>query len=300
VLGADWGGPTLGVVCAIASALVWTLIGVVARALAPYLSALSVNLVRSAFGGVLLGLLTLSLGTADALASVSAHAWFYLGVSVLTAFAIGDTLFFESTKTIGLARALTISTAYPLVASGLSVTFLGERITTGIALGSLVTLSGLALIVSEGEGGSASPRKPEQRRGLGLAAVAAVAWGVSPVLMKPVVLEVDPISVQAVRLPFAAFVLWLTPWARGTTAQVRTHLRETGPLLFAISALTALSAVTWVAGLKYAGITLTSVLSSTSPLFALPIGLLAFGERVTWRAVTGAVISLAGLALLGL
>ena len=36
---------------------------------------------------------------------------------VLTALGIGDTAFFESTKSLGLARAMTISTAgYPLVA----------------------------------------------------------------------------------------------------------------------------------------------------------------------------------------
>ena len=70
-----------------------------------------------------------------------------LTVSVITAFAIGDTAFFESTKTIGLARAMTISMIYPLIASGLGVWLLGERITTSVALGTLVTLAGLALIV---------------------------------------------------------------------------------------------------------------------------------------------------------
>jgi len=300
MLPSDWAGPTFGVVCALASALVWTLIGVLARALAPYLSAVAVNLVRSALGGLLLALVVLASGSAGSLADVHVGSWFYLGISVLTAFAIGDTAFFESTKTIGLARALTISTAYPLVASALGVWLLGERITTGIALGTIVTLGGLALIVSEEAPTAATARNDDRRRGLGLAVVAAMAWGVSPVLMKPAVLEVDPVSVQAVRLPFAALVLWVTPWARGTAVRVRAHLQETGVLLLAIGALTALSAVTWVAALKYAGITLTSVLSATSPLFALPIGRLVFGERVTWRAVAGTLISLAGLALLGL
>src|SRR2546426_10027839 len=63
-----------------------------------------------------------------------------------------------------------------------------------------------------------------------------------------------------------------------------------------LSVLTALSSVLFVAGLKYAEVGLATVLSSTAPLFALPIGLLAFGERVTWRAAAGAALSVTGIA----
>jgi drug/metabolite transporter (DMT)-like permease len=291
----------VGAVWALTAALTWTLIGVGARMLAPYFSAVSVNLLRSVVGGVFLALVLLVWGSSRPLVDVSPTAWVYLGLSVLTAFAIGDTAFFESTKSIGLARAMTLSMAHPLIASSLGVWLLGERITPAIAAGGLVTLGGLALIVGDA-GRSAAPGPEGGRsargRGVGLALVAAAAWGVSPVLMKPVILDVDPVSVQAVRLPFAALVLWATPWARGTGVRLRAHAREAGPWLLLIGALTALSAVAWVAALKYAGVMLTSVLSATSPLFALVIGYLAFGERVTWRGVGGAVLCLAGIALL--
>ena len=297
---ADLTGPAFGAVCALLSALVWTLIGVSARALSPYFSTLSINMLRSALGGLLLIAVVLAWGGLGGLGGVSARAWLYLGVSVLTAFVIGDTAFFESTKTIGLARAMTVSMVYPLIASGLGVWLVGERITAPVAAGALVTLAGLALIVSERGPAAVLQAGEGQGRGLGLALLAATAWGVSPVLMKPAIVDVDPVSVQAVRLPFAALVLWVTPWARGTGRQVRVHFRAAGPLLLAIGVLTALSAVTWVAGLKYAGITLTTVLSSTSPLFAIPIGLAVFGERVSARAVAGTLLCLAGIALLSL
>jgi drug/metabolite transporter (DMT)-like permease len=61
-----------------------------------------------------------------------------------------------------------------------------------------------------------------------------------------------------------------------------------------------MSAIAYLSGLKYAGVTLGTVLSSVSPLFALPIGLLAFGERMTWRATVGAVVAVAGIAILSL
>jgi drug/metabolite transporter (DMT)-like permease len=290
-------GPALGAACALFSAVAWTLTGAAARALSPYLNVLSINMLRSAIAGVLLLPAVALGGSLESLGHVSAVAWLYLAGSVVSSLALGDTAFFESTKTIGLARAMTISMVYPLIASALGAWWLGERVTPAIAAGAVVTLAGLALIVSERGSGGAGPRAGGGC-GLTLALLAAAAWGVSPVLMKPVIEDVDPVSVQAVRLPLAAVVLWATPWTRGTGGVLRRHLRAAGPLLLLISVLTALSAVSWIVGLKYAGITVTTVLSSTSPLFAIPIGLVAFEERFSWRAVAGAAICLVGIGLI--
>lgn len=290
-------GPTLGAACALLSALAWTLTGAAARALSPYLNTVSINMLRSGIAGLLL-VLVVALGDGlGALRQVSVEDWVYLAASMVASLAVGDTAFFESTKTIGLARAMTVSMVYPLVASALGVVLLGERVTPAIAAGALVTLAGTALIVSERASETAGLRAG-RGRGLALALLAAAAWGVSPVLMKPVIEDVDPVSVQAVRLPLAALALWATPWTRGAGGVLRRHLRTAGPLLLLIGVLTALSAVSWIVGLKYAGITVTTVLSSTSPLFAIPIGLVVFKERFSWRAIAGALVCLGGIGLL--
>lgn len=285
--------------CALGSALSWALIGLVARALAPYLNALSLNMIRSAVGGVLLGAVALVSGELSGLGAVSLESWIYLSLSVVTAFAVGDTVFFESAKRLGLGRAMTLSMVYPLLASALGLVWLGEPITARLLTGAIITLGGLALIV--GERTPATGVAVEDRgRGIGLALLAAVAWAVSATIMKPPLSEVEPVTAQAVRLPLAALLLWTTPWARGTGRRVRAHLREAGPLLLILGLLTAVSAVTFVSGLKYAGLGLATVLSSTSPLFALPIGRLALGERVTWRAVAGALLCVSGIVVLSL
>jgi drug/metabolite transporter (DMT)-like permease len=287
------------VTCALGSALSWALIGLVARALAPYLNALSLNMIRSAVGGVLLGVVALVSGELSGLGAVSLESWIYLSLSVVTAFAVGDTVFFESAKRLGLGRAMTLSMVYPLLASALGLVWLGEPITARLLTGAIVTLGGLALIV--GERTPATGVGVEDRgRGIGLALLAAVAWAVSATIMKPPLSEVEPVTAQAVRLPLAALLLWTTPWARGAGRRVRVHLREAGPLLLILGLLTAVSAVTFVSGLKYAGLGLATVLSSTSPLFALPIGRLVLGERVTWRAVAGALFCVSGIVVLSL
>ena len=291
-------GPGFGMAASLVAALAWTLVSLIARDLTTQFPSFSLNIIRSAGASVLLVPIALGLGDLRALGQVSPLAWTCLVLSVLTALGIGDTAFFESTRFLGLARAMTISTAgYPLLASVLALWWFGERITVALAVGAVVTLGGLVLIVSEH--GSGAPDPADGRRwGLGLAAVAAIAWAVSAALMKPPLREIDPLTIQAVRLPLSTLLLWATPWARGTARGLWAQRRVVGRRIVALSALTALSAIGFLAGLKYAGVTLGTVLSSASPLFALPIGFLAFGERVTWRAATGAALTVAGIAIL--
>jgi drug/metabolite transporter (DMT)-like permease len=294
---------TLGALAALACALAWTLVTMLTRSLAGELSTFSLNVVRSGLGGAVLLLAAPVVGDLGGLGVLSAGAWVALTVSVVTAVGVGDTAFFESTKDLGLARAMTVSTSYPLMASALAVWLFGERVTPLVAAGSVVTLGGLVLIVSE----RASPDAPGggpgaagRRRGLGLALLAALAWAVSAILIRGPLERIDPLSVQAVRLPLTALLLGLTPWARGTLAGVWRLRATAGWRLAALGLLTAASAASYVVGLKYAGVTLGTVLSSTSPLFALPIGLAVFGEPVTWRAAAGAALAVAGIGLLSL
>ena len=289
-------GPAFGAACALASALSWTLINLIVRALSPQFPPLSLNIIRSALGGiVLIGFVLVASGL-EPFAAIGIEMTAYLALTMLLAVGIGDTAFFESTRILGLARAMTISTSYPLMAALLARWFLDEPFTRGHAIGALFTLAGLAIIVGEradhaGNGGGG------RARGLALALVAAAAWAVSALLIKPALGVVDPVTAQAVRLPVAAAMLWMTPWARGTARGLRRQGPTAWRLITCLGVLTAVSSVTFVAGLKYAGVGVGSVLSSTSPLFALPIGYLAFREPVTPRATLGALLAVAGIAI---
>src|SRR4030095_834217 len=79
------------------------------------------------------------------------------------AIGIGDTVFFESTRAIGLSRAMTIATTYPVGAALLAAAFLDEPLTIPVIVGSFLTLGGVALIVSVPPG-DAAPHAPGLRR----------------------------------------------------------------------------------------------------------------------------------------
>jgi drug/metabolite transporter (DMT)-like permease len=61
---------------------------------------------------------------------------------------------------------------------------------------------------------------------------------------------------------------------------------------------TGVGSLLFVVALQHAGAAHTAVLSSTAPVFALPLAVLALRERLTARVIAGTLLSLAGIWLL--
>jgi drug/metabolite transporter (DMT)-like permease len=107
------GAPELGALCALGSAMMWALTGLLVRSLAPVLGSVKINTVRSGLSGLLLlGWVVLAGKGAD-LAGISVTSLALLTLSIVAAIGIGDTVFFESARLLGLARAMTVSMTYP-------------------------------------------------------------------------------------------------------------------------------------------------------------------------------------------
>src|SRR5688500_7617479 len=282
---------------ALGSAVTWAVTSLLVRSLSPPFTSVGINALRSTVGGALLAGYVLIDGGLQPFLDVSPRAFTLMTISIVAAIGVGDTLFFESTRTLGLGRAMTIATSYPVLAAILAALFLDEPLTLPVVAGTLLTLGGLVLIVvtkvsvtSEGT----------PWLGIGAAVLAAVGWAVSVVLMKAPLREVDPALAQAIRIPVAALLLWCTPWARGAVGALWVSRGHVLTRFGVLSGLTAVSSVMFVASIKYAGVTVASVLSSTAPLFAIPLGVVFLGERLPPLAVVGAVITVAGIVVLRL
>jgi drug/metabolite transporter (DMT)-like permease len=287
----------LGALAALGSACAWALIGLLVRRLSTVFGSATLNALRSLVGGALLLGWVVGTGGTGGLAGVSAWAFGLLALSIVIAVCVGDTVFFESARMLGLARAMTVSMTYPLIATLLAALLVGEPVSASVIAGSALTLGGLALIViARGRDGHAGRLWP----GIGAATLASVAWAVSVIALRPPLAEMDATTAQAVRLPVAGVVLWATPWTRGAVAQLRTSGPSTRWALAVLGLLTAFSSVLFVAGVKYAGVAVATVLSSTAPMFAIPLGMIFLGERMAPAAVVGTAVTVAGIAVLQL
>lgn len=284
---------TLGALCALGSAATWAITSTIVRSLTPPFTSVGINAVRTTLSGAAV-LLGAAAWDADALGSVGVRAFLLLAVSIVAGAALGDSVFFESVRALGLGRAMTVAMSYPVIAAVLAATVLDEPVTPAIAVGTLLTLGGLALIVmSRAEDG---PRR--SWLGFAAAAVAAIGWAISVVVVRVPLREVDPWIAQGIRLPLAAAVMWATPWARGTVTTWRQAPAGLRQRVVVVSVLTALSSVMFVAAIKYAGVAVGAVLSSTAPLFAIVLGRVVFGERLSVPVLAGSALTVLGVVVL--
>jgi DME family drug/metabolite transporter len=288
--------PAFGAACALGSAFMWALTSLLVRRLGATTSMMTVNAVRVGVSGLVLLALSFA-GTARLeITAMSTTTFILIASSTVIAAGVGDSIFFECVRILGLGRAMTLASSYPLLAAGFAAMFLGETISLRASTGAVLTLAGLVLILGgrHEHGG----RRGLRWRPVAAALFVAVLWALSAILMKPAMRDLSPLTAQGVRLPIVAAFLWATPWARAGVPSLRAAGRRVVVPLVVLSALTAVSSLMWVAGLKYSNVMVATVLSSTSPMFAIALGAAFLSERLTPGAVAGAALTVAGIVIL--
>jgi drug/metabolite transporter (DMT)-like permease len=287
----------LGILGALGSAATWALICILAQSLSGRLTSAGINAFRALVGGLIIFIGAVVTGYGAEIVTMPLWVALTLWASILIGYAGGDTVFFLGMQHLGVTRAHTLSMVHPLMSTIAGIVLFGEVMTATRAAGVLLVVGGLALIVTGQSEGSAEALRA-RRSGIKLVLVAAVAWTVGSVMLKPPLQVVSPVTASAVRSPLVGAVLWLTPWARGTWRTVRSTRGREALVLAAICLFSAISPILYTVGIKYAGVAIGSVLSTTSPLFTIPLEVAVLGRWPTRRTVLGAVTTVCGIALM--
>jgi drug/metabolite transporter (DMT)-like permease len=290
---------TKGIAGGLGAGLAWAAISILARSLSRTIGPVAINALRSTIGGGLVLAVAIAAGLGGEILQMPLWAVLTLWASITIAVGIGDSACFASMESLGVTRALTVSMAYPLLTTLVGLGLLGETVTPPLAGGILLVLGGL-LLITTGKDEGAAEVPGGTRRGLRLAFLAAGTWAVAAVLMKAPLQLVSVLAGTAVRSPMGGLVLWFTPWTRGTLRAIAECRPADRAALAAICLLSAASSVLFTVGIKYGGVAVGTVLSSTSPLFTIPFEMLVFGRRPSARTTMGVVATVAGIALMQL
>ncbi len=230
---------------------------------------------------------------------------FYLGLSGVIGFVIGDAMLFESFLLIGPRRAMLLALLVPVFGAFLAWAFLGETLRILEIASIVVTLGGVAWVVAErsapeGDPGSALPR--EKFLGIWLA-VGGAAGQALGLLFSRLGLAGDysAISATLVRVGVAGLLLALLNLFQG---KLRGHLAamKDGRALLQITAGSLTGPVLGVTlslvAIAHAHIGVASTLMSLTPVMLLPVSHFLFRERITSRAIIGTLVALFGVVML--
>ena len=299
----------LGELISIGVAFSWTATALLSEFGSKRLGNLTLNVLRMAlallFSLVLFGVMTgnpLPVG-----ASAEACGWMLL--SGLIGYVIGDFCLFQCYIIIGSRYGQLFMTLAPLSAALMAWVTLGQQMTAMNVVAMLVTLVGIGIsVLGRGEHHKVSLKLP--LNGVLFAIGAAVCQGVGLVLSKIGMDHYEssttmpewliPFSANFYRCVAGIIGFTLLLYFRDGMGQLRNAIHDREGLSVAI-ATTIFGPFVGVGfslmAVQYTAAGIASTLMAMTPIIILLPSYWLFHEKITWRAILGAFISVIGVSL---
>ncbi|MGL5080060.1 MAG: DMT family transporter [Microcoleaceae cyanobacterium] len=289
-----------GEFAALTAAFLWSIASVVYSQLGQKIPPIGLNLVKGVIALGFLGLTLLIQG--KNFPTVGGIAVNLLLLSGLIGIGIGDSAYFATLNCLGPRRALLMETLAPPLTAILAFIFLQERLSLMGWGGILLTVLGVAWVVTERVTIGTVP-SANQFQGLGYGLIAEFCQAIGAILSHYALTQtaISPLWSTFLRLSGGVVVLFLWLLARPTNLQrllpPLLSWRVVGIISLATFLGTYLGIWLQQTAFKFTAAGIAQALCSTSPLFVLPIAVW-MGDHVSSRAILGALVAVVGVILL--
>ena len=306
------GSDTLGILAGLSTAVLWTATAVFFEAASRHLGSLAVNVLRLLLACLLFsGLSLFRAGTWFPL-GLSGDAWAYLGLSGVIGFVIGDLLLFQAFMLIGARLSMLIYAGAPLLTSLAGFLFLGEIMSPIDLVGMGIVVAGIALAVMAKPSEGNHTHDPAMRtRGILYAIGGTVGQAAGLLLGKHGANGMDAFTGTQIRaiFGFVGFLLVVLITRRmGAIAGLFPRLfggAEAKPIRHAFLVLVLGTIFGPFLGVSLGLVAAqrlptgtASTLMSLVPVLLIPVSALVFKEKAGIREIAGAILAVAGVALL--
>jgi drug/metabolite transporter (DMT)-like permease len=233
----------------------------------------------------------------------SPDRWLWLGLSGVIGLAIGDAMLFQAYVLIGPRLGLLMLSTAPLISTLLAWVLLGERLLPIEWFAVLLTIAGIAWVVTRGSGPILNHHRPHYVQGilLGLGAAAGQATGLT---LSKMGLGGDfpALSGVVIRMLAGFVALWGWTLLRGGIGETFTRWSQDRAALLPATAGAIVGPFlgVWMSliGVQLARVGVASTIMALPPVFSLPVSRFILKEKINWQAWAGTFVAMAGIALL--
>ncbi|AFY53328.1 EamA-like transporter family [Rivularia sp. PCC 7116] len=289
-----------GEVAALSAACLWSIASVVYSQLGARIPPLQLNLIKGIIAIALFVFTILARG--DLFPSIATLPMCLLLLSGVIGISLGDTLFFNTINSLGARRALLMQTLTSPMSAIFGLFFLQEKLNALAWCGILVTILGVAWVVSERTADVKNISIGEFKKGIVFGLLTAIAGAIGAVLSRSAIADtiISPLWAALVRLSAGTLILLIWKLSRKQASFRHDNFLNSRVILgtfFAAFCGTYLGIWLQQTAIKLTSVGIASTLLQTSPLFVIPFAIL-MGEKVSIRAILGVFISISGIALL--
>ncbi|MEA4980018.1 MAG: DMT family transporter [Petrimonas sp.] len=285
----------IGEIASLLTAVCWTLSALFFQKAGAKVGSLSVNIIRIFLGILFLGMTTFFTRGMFFPMDATPYNWFWLGLSGVIGFFLGDLFLFKSYTIIGSRTSQLIMSLAPMITAIIGWLFLAETLSVKSILGIVVSISGIMIAVAGRKLKLNIPLK-----GFLFALGGALGQAVGLVLSKKGMGDYDAVAATQIRAIFGfvcffLLVTFLKRWRRVSLAvKDRKSMRSiTLGAVFGPFVGVALS----LYAVQHTHTGIAATLMALVPIFIIVPSAIMFHEKITARQVIGAAISIAGASI---
>ena len=295
-----------GEIAGVLTAVFWTITALAFESAGKKVGSLAVNLIRLVMAFFLIGIYSWVVRGFFFPTDATMYNWKWLALSGLVGFVIGDLLLFQSYLVIGARVAMLLMALAPPFAAFIGWLMLGEVLTPMNWLGMGITMSGIVLVIlkrEKSEENGAVIRKLKSSYslpGILLALGGALGQAAGLVISKKGMGTYDAFSATQIRVltgivGFSVLFFFIKRWHRvgaalkNGSAMKRISLGAFfGPFLGVSFSLLAV---------QHTQTGIAATLMAIVPVLIIPPSIFLFKEKVNWKEILGAIITVSGVAL---
>jgi len=290
----------IGEICALATALCWSVTAYAFTDASKRVGALQVNIDRMILASVFLILIIFISGIS---LKLTVNQVLNLVISGILGLVLGDTFLFKSFQLIGARLGIIMMALVPVLSATLAFLFLDEIISFLGIFGMLLTIVGILTVVIE-KNKESDNKIRFNKIGIFYGFLGAFGQASGLIFAKYAFQggELNGFAASFVRL-FSASIIILPVAAtfRRYKKPVNIYLNDKNALKTILIGTVfgpVLGITLSLMAIEYTKVGIASTLMATMPVIMLPISRFYFREKLNWKAIIGAFVAVIGAAII--
>ena len=292
--------PRIGELAALFTAFCWTVTAIAFESASRKVGSLSVNIIRLVMAFILLGVFSWIRRGMFIPLDADAFTWFWLGLSGLVGFVIGDLFLFKAFTVIGSRLSMLVMTLVPPITAFIGWLIMGEVLAMIHFAGMALTLSGIGLVIFNRQSKKQKNLENVPVKGLLFAIGGAVGQAVGLVLSKFGMGQFDAFAATQIRViagiaGFVVIIHFFRRWLAVSTAV--QNKKAMGLMLIGATFGPFLGVSSSLIAVQNTATGIASTIMAITPILIIPPTYFFFKQQVSWKEVIGALVSVIGVAL---